>query len=292
MPDTAIDADLAARPPSRTRTSRWRLAAFVAFHLLALAAIWTGVTRADLLLCAAVFTFQLFSVTIGYHRYFSHRAFKTSRAMQFALAFCAQASVQKGALWWASLHRYHHAHSDEADDLHSPKHGLWWSYAGWIFDDSTVAVRRELVRDYDRYPELHTLDRFQYSPAVVLALACLAVGGWSGLVVGFVWGTILSHHATFANNCFAHVYGTRRYETDDLSRNNWFLALVTFGEGWHNNHHRYASSARHGFMWWELDATYLALRVMESVGLVWELRLPPRELLEPQPRRVGDEMGA
>jgi stearoyl-CoA desaturase (delta-9 desaturase) len=275
-----IDSEPVTSPSARAKTSAWRLASFVAFHALAFAALWTGVTRTSLLLCAAVFTFQLFSVTIGYHRYFSHRAFKTSRAMQFLLGFCAQTSVQKGVLWWASHHRYHHAHSDEDDDLHSPRHGVWWSYAGWIFDDASLQTRHDQVRDFERYPELRALNRFQYAPAAVLIAACLALGGWSGLVVGFVWGTILSHHATFANNCFAHIFGTRRYETADLSRNNWFLAVITFGEGWHNNHHRYASSARHGFMWWELDPTYLVLLLMRSVGLVWELRLPPRELLE------------
>jgi stearoyl-CoA desaturase (delta-9 desaturase) len=264
----------------KPKTSYLRLAIFVAFHLLAVAAIWTGISRAALVLCAAVYTFQVLSVTVGYHRYFAHRAFRTSRAMQLVLAFCAQASFQKGVLWWAAHHRYHHRHSDHDDDLHSPKHGVWWSYAGWIFDDSTRPVKLDQVRDLAKYPELRVLDRFTYVPGILLAVACWAVAGWSGLVVGFVWATILSHHATFANNCFAHIFGSQPYETGDLSRNNWVLAAVVFGEGWHNNHHRYAGSARHGFLWWELDVTYYVLVVLRGLGLIWDLRAPPAELLE------------
>jgi stearoyl-CoA desaturase (delta-9 desaturase) len=256
-----------------------RLGAFAVFHLLGVAAIWTGISRAALALCFGVYAFQVLAVTVGYHRYFSHRSFKTGRVMQVFLAFCAQTSFQKGVLWWAAHHRYHHRHSDKDDDLHSPRHGLWWSYAGWIFDDAATKTDVEQVKDLARYPELRVLDRHWYLPGIVLAIGCYAVAGWSGLVVGFVWGTILSHHATFANNCFAHVFGTRPFETEDLSRNNWFLALITLGEGWHNNHHRYPGSARNGFLWWEIDLTFYVLSLMKTLGLIWDLRSPPEELL-------------
>lgn len=269
--------------PRTPTVSYSRLVGFVAFHALAVAAIWTGVSRAALVLCGAVYLFQILSVTVGYHRYFTHRSFKTSRAMQLVLALCAQSSLQKGVLWWAAHHRYHHRHSDQNDDLHSPRHGLWWSYAGWIFDGGARDTRLEQVRDLAKLPELRVLDRFWYLPTVPLALACYAAAGWSGLVVGYVWATILSHHATFANNCFAHIFGTRRYETEDSSRNNWFLAAITLGEGWHNNHHRYAASARNGFLWWEIDVTYYAIVVLEKLGLVWQLRQPPSALLEERP---------
>ena len=262
------------------KISHSRLAVFVAFHALALAAIWTGVSWTALVVCAAVYVFQLLSVTVGYHRYFSHRSFKTSRAMQLVLAVCAQSTLQKGVLWWAAHHRYHHRHSDRNDDIHSPKHGIWWSYAGWIFDAGARETRLDQVRDLAKLPELRVLDRFWYLPTLPLALGCYAAASWSGLVVGYVWATILSHHATFANNCFAHIFGTRRYETEDGSRNNWFLAAVTLGEGWHNNHHRYAGSARNGFLWWEIDVTYYAIVVLEKLGLVWQLCQPPSQLLE------------
>jgi len=265
---------------SARRCSYPRLVAFCAAHLLALGAIWTGVSAGALLLGLAVFVFQMLASTIGYHRYFSHRSFQSSRAMQAVLAFCSQCCLQKGVLWWAAHHRYHHRHSDEAEDLHSPRDGRWWSYAGWIFDAGAQRTRLEEVKDLARFPELRFLDRFQHVPGILLALGCFAIGGAQGLVVGFVWGTILSHHVAFANNCFAHIYGTRPYETRDGSRNNWFLAPFTFGEGWHNNHHRYPGSARNGFLWWEIDLSYYVLVVLAKVGLVWDLREPPLEILE------------
>ncbi|HEY3815890.1 MAG TPA: acyl-CoA desaturase [Polyangiaceae bacterium] len=275
---TAEDAPAAGAPVAR-KLSRIRLGIFAAFHLFAVAAIWTGVTRAALITCVVVYLFQVFSVTVGYHRYFAHRSFRTSRATQLVLALCAQASFQKGVLWWAAHHRYHHRHSDQHDDLHSPKHGIFWSYAGWIFSETAQQTRVEQIRDLMKYPELRVLDRLHFVPGILLAAGCYAAAGWSGLVVGFGWGTILSHHATFANNCFAHIFGTRPYETEDGSRNNWFLAAITLGEGWHNNHHRYAASARNGFLWWEIDPTYYALLVLSALGLIWDLRPPPREIL-------------
>lgn len=267
------------RAGASPRLSYPRLLAFFGLHLGCLAAFWTGVPRSALVLCAGIYVLQLLAVTVGYHRYFSHKAFRTSRTMQFALAFWAQTSLQKGVLWWAAHHRYHHRHSDQHDDLHSPNDGIWWSYAGWIFFDSAVETRLDQVKDLAKYPELRLLNRFEYVPALLLAILCYSVGGAAGLVVGFLWATVLSHHATFANNCFAHIFGTQPYDSGDLSRNNWLLALITFGEGWHNNHHRYSSSARHGFLWWEIDVTYYVLLGLQSVGLVWDLRQPPAELV-------------
>jgi stearoyl-CoA desaturase (Delta-9 desaturase) len=259
--------------------SRLRLVAFIGLHFLALAAIWTGVTRVSLVMCAALYVLTLLAVTIGHHRYFAHRSFKTSRVMQLILGFWAQTSLQKGVLWWAAHHRYHHRHSDQDDDLHSPKHGILWSYAGWIFSDKTRPTRYELVPDLAKFPELRLLDAFPYTPGVLLAIACYAIEGWPGVVVGFLWANLLAHHATFANNCFAHIYGTRPYATTDGSRNNWFLAAITLGEGWHNNHHRYPGSARNGFVWWEIDVTYYVLRLLEKLGIIWDLRAPPPEVL-------------
>jgi stearoyl-CoA desaturase (Delta-9 desaturase) len=275
-------ASVGAIPPTGVRAgeiSHLRVVAFTAFHLLALAAIWTGVTRASLILCGVLYVVLLLAVTVGHHRYFSHRAFKTSRVMQFILGFWAQTSLQKGVLWWAAHHRYHHRHSDQEDDLHSPKHGILWSYAGWIFSSATTETKYDLVPDLAKFPELRLLDAFPFTPGLILAAACFAIAGWPGLVVGFVWANILVHHATFANNCFAHVFGTRPFTTTDGSRNNWFLAALTLGEGWHNNHHRYPGSARNGFMWWEIDPTYYVLVLLEKLGIIWDLRAPPSELL-------------
>jgi len=258
---------------------------FVIVHLVCVAAIWTGVTWTALALCVGLYWLRIFAVGAAYHRYFSHRAFATSRAFQFVLALLAQSTAQKSVLWWAAKHRHHHLHSDTPADVHSPRQrGFLYSHVGWIFarrNDETDLVK---IEDFARYPELHWLHRFELAPALVLALICLAIGGWSGLVVGFFWSTVLVYHATFCINSLAHVRGRRRYVTGDDSRNNWLLVFFTMGEGWHNNHHAYQSSVRQGFRWWEYDATYYLLKALSWMRLVWNLKLPPREVLRNEQR--------
>src|SRR3984957_677392 len=233
---------------------------FVLAHLACLAAIWTGVTWTAVALAVALYLLRIFAVGAGYHRYFSHRAFATSRAFQFVLALLSQSTAQKSVLWWAAKHRHHHLHSDTPSDVHSPRQrGFLYAHVGWIFSPRHDATDFVKIEDFARFPELRWLDRFELAPAVVLALICLAIGGWSGLVVGFFWSTVALYHATFCINSLAHVHGRRRYVTGDDSRNNWLLAFFTMGEGWHNNHHAYQSSARQGFRWWEYDATFYIL---------------------------------
>jgi stearoyl-CoA desaturase (Delta-9 desaturase) len=260
---------------------------FVFVHLACFAALWTGVTVQALVLCGVLYVVRMFGVTAGYHRYFSHRSFKTSRPGQFLLACLAQSSTQKGVMWWAAIHRHHHKHSDTESDVHSPRHaGFWYSHVGWIFDSRNDETEQEAVPDLARYPELLWLDRYPLAPAVVLALGCLLFAGWSGLVVGFFWSTVLLYHGTFSINSLAHVHGTKRYLTGDDSRNNWWLAILTLGEGWHNNHHAYQRSTRQGFRWWEFDPTYYVLKLFSWAGLVWELGEPPREVVTNE-RRPG-----
>jgi stearoyl-CoA desaturase (delta-9 desaturase) len=258
---------------------------FVVVHLVCVAAIWTGVTWTALALCVGLYWLRIFAVGAGYHRYFSHRAFATSRAFQFVLAVLSQSTAQKSVLWWAAKHRHHHLHSDTEADVHSPRQrGFLYSHVGWIFarrHDGTDLVK---VDDFARYPELRWLHRYELAPAMALALICLAIGGWSGLVVGFFWSTVLLYHATFCINSLAHVRGRRRYVTGDDSRNNWLLAFFTMGEGWHNNHHAYQSSVRQGFRWWEYDATYYVLKALSWVRVVWNLKLPPLEVLRNEQR--------
>ena len=243
---------------------------FVLVHLGCIAAIWTGVTWSALALCAALYVLRMFGVVAGYHRYFSHRAFATSRAFQFVLAILAQSSAQKSVLWWAAKHRHHHLHSDTAADVHSPRHkGFLYSHVGWIFDRKHDQADLTKVADLTRWPELRWLHRFELLPAVVLGLLCLLVAGWSGLVVGFLWSTVLVYHATFCINSLAHVSGTKRYVTGDDSRNNWLLAILTLGEGWHNNHHAFQSSVRQGFRWWEVDVAYYLLKGMSWICLLY-----------------------
>jgi stearoyl-CoA desaturase (Delta-9 desaturase) len=249
---------------------------FVLVHLACVAALWTGVTYDALVLCFLLYWLRIFAIGAGYHRYFSHRAYRASRAFQFALAVLSQSTAQKSVLWWASKHRHHHLHSDTETDVHSPRHkGFVYSHLGWIFYRKNDAADLVKVADFARYPELMWLHKHELVPPTVLALLSVLIAGWSGLVVGFFWSTVLVYHATFCINSLAHVRGRRRYVTGDDSRNNWLLALFTMGEGWHNNHHAYQSSARQGFRWWEIDATFYLLKALSWTGLVWDLKTPP-----------------
>ncbi|HJQ57868.1 MAG TPA: fatty acid desaturase [Vineibacter sp.] len=258
---------------------------FVLLHLGCVAAIWTGVTWQAVVLCVALYGLRIFAIGAGYHRYFSHRAYSTGRVVQFVLAFLAQSSAQKSVLWWAAKHRHHHLHSDTEQDVHSPRRkGFVYSHVGWIFDRRHAATDLAKVADLARYPELVWLHRIELLPACVVAALCFAVAGWPGLVVGFVWSTVLVYHATFCINSLAHVVGRKRYVTGDDSRNNWLLALTTMGEGWHNNHHAYQSSVRQGFKWWEIDATYYILKALSWVGVVWDLKTPPAQVLRNEQR--------
>ncbi len=261
--------------------------AFVLVHLVPLAAIWTGVTATSVALALGLYVIRMFGVTAGYHRYFSHRSFKTSRVGQFLLAFLAMSSTQKSVLWWAALHRHHHRHSDQEEDVHSPLHrGFLYSHVLWIFDRKHQQTRVEEVPDLTKFPELRFLHRFESLPGILLALLCFAIDGWAGLVIGFFGGTVLLYHGTFFINSLAHVHGSQRYVTGDTSRNNWWLAVITLGEGWHNNHHAYQRSTRQGFRWYEFDPTYYVLKAMSWVGLVWDLGEPPKDVVRNE-RRLG-----
>jgi len=251
-------------------------------HAACLLAFWTGVSTFDLALCLGLFWIRLFGITGGYHRYFSHKAFKTSRPFQFVLAILGVAAVQKGPLWWAAGHRRHHRYSDQEGDLHSPREGFWYAHQGWIFNGRWDATEAERVRDLARYPELAWLNRWHIAVPLLLAITCYALGGLQTLVWGFCISTVLLWHSTYTINSLAHRWGSQRYDTGDDSRNNLFLALLTLGEGWHNNHHHYMASARQGFFWWEIDVTYYVLRGLRAFGLIWDLREPPADVVEPR----------
>ncbi|MFC7399057.1 acyl-CoA desaturase [Chelatococcus sp. GCM10030263] len=263
---------------------------FLLVHVGCLAAIWSGVTWPAVVLCVALYWLRMFAIGAGYHRYFSHRAYSTSRTFQFILAFLAQSSAQKSVLWWAAKHRHHHLHSDTEHDVHSPRQkGFLYSHVGWIFARRHESVDLAKVPDLARYPELMWLHRYELLPAVILAVLSFLIAGWSGLVVGFLWSTVLVYHATFCINSLAHVHGRKRYVTGDDSRNNWLLALFTMGEGWHNNHHAYQSSARQGFKWWEVDPTYYILKGLSRLGVVWDLKTPPEKVLRNE-QRLGSRV--
>lgn len=235
-----------------------------------------SMTWANIALCVGLYYLRMFGVTGAYHRYFSHRTYKTSRAFQFVLAFLGSTSTQKGALWWAANHRHHHKYSDQVEDIHSPvKRGFLWSHVGWILSSSYVDTDLNQIRDLAKYPELRFLNKFHLLPVFAYIGLLFLSGGLNAVYWGFFVSTVLLWHGTFTINSLSHVWGSRRYKTTDDSRNNPWLALITLGEGWHNNHHHYMSSTRQGFFWWEIDPTYYVLKLFEKVGLVWDLREPP-----------------
>ena len=258
----------------------WRTSIpFLACHLVPLLAIVTGVSATALVLAGVLYVGRMFFITAGYHRYFAHRTYRVGRAAQFVLALGGTTAVQKGPLWWAGWHRQHHRHADTDLDPHSPQAGLWWSHIGWILSGRYGATDLDTIDDFARYPELRFLDRYDWIGPWVLAVSCYLIAGWSGVVVGFFGSTVLVWHATFSVNSFTHLFGRRRYLTRDTSRNLAPVALLTLGEGWHNNHHHHPTSARQGVPWWELDPTYAVLRVLAACGIVHDLRRPSPKAL-------------
>jgi stearoyl-CoA desaturase (delta-9 desaturase) len=254
--------------------------AFFVVHLLPLLAFFTGVTATAVALFFVTFFGRMWAVTAGYHRYFSHRSFRMNRFWGAALAFAGTTAAQKGPLWWAAHHRNHHRYSDQEQDIHSPKKGFWWSHVVWILCDKYNKSDQNLIRDFSKYPEMRFIDKHDWIGPWALAVTCFLIGGWSGLVVGFFLSTVVLWHTTFTINSLAHVWGKRVYETDDTSRNNGFLALLTGGEGWHNNHHRYPFSARQGFRWWQIDTTYYGLKLLSWVGIVKDIRPVPPAVID------------
>ncbi len=255
---------------------------FFAVHVAAVVGVallgwsWKGFA-----LAIALYYVRMFGVTGGYHRYFSHRTYRTSRAFQFFLAVLAQTSLQKGALWWAAHHRTHHKYSDTPKDPHSFRdYGFWYSHVGWILAKETEETDYKNISDLARYPELRFLNKWHALPGVALAVALYFIGGMHALVWGFFVSTTLLWHGTFTINSLSHMFGKRRYETTDDSKNNWLLALVTMGEGWHNNHHHYQRSCAQGFYWWEVDMTFYVLKALSLVGLVRDLQTPPQKVLD------------
>ena len=250
---------------------------FLSVHLVALAAVVLGTFSWSLLaLAIASYYLRMFGISAGFHRYFSHRSYRTGRAFQFLLALLGATATQKGVLWWAGHHRDHHRYSDQPEDIHSPvQRGFWWSHVGWIMSRRYEETKVDRVKDFVRYPELRWLDRFHVVPAVAYAALLWAIGGVPVLLWGYFVSTVMLWHGTFLVNSLAHVVGRQRYRTGDESRNSLLIALATMGEGWHNNHHHYQSTANQGWFWWEIDVSYYVLRALAAVGVVSDLRRPP-----------------
>lgn len=291
MVDSDYFPDGAEAVMSKPERMEWKRALpFIFLHVGCLGVIWVGWSPVAVAVAIALYFVRMFAVTALYHRYFCHRAFKTSRGWQFVFALLGLTAVQRGPLWWAAVHRHHHAYSDEEHDAHSPLwKGFLWAHIGWLTSSRNFPTNYKLVRDLAKYPELVFLNRFDLIGPALLFVALYAFGagieawapalqtnGWQMVVWGFFISTVALFHATCAVNSFAHTLGTKRFETGDESRNSLLLALITLGEGWHNNHHHYQSSARQGFFWWEIDISYYLLKVLSWVGIVRDLKpVPP-----------------
>jgi stearoyl-CoA desaturase (delta-9 desaturase) len=293
-----IDADHAPAGAAAVRGEPdrvdWtRCIPFIILHLGCLGVIWVGASPFAVWSAVALYFARMAAVTGVYHRYFSHKTYATSRPMQFVLALFGGTAVQRGPLWWAYHHRHHHQHSDEDEDAHSPHvHGFWWSHIGWITSRRNFPTDYSKVRDLDRYPELVFLNRFDAVVPIAFALAVWGTGAflevhapglgtnrWQMLVWGFFISTTALFHGTSCINSMAHLMGRRRYKIGDDSRNSLVLAIITLGEGWHNNHHRYQGATRNGFFWWEVDITYYLLRCLSWTGLIWGLKPVPASVL-------------
>lgn len=281
-------------PMTSTQFNWVRVIPFLILHLACFAAFWTGVSTVALVTCLGLFWLRMFAITAFYHRYFAHRSYKTNRFWQFIFALLGNMSAQRGPLWWAAHHRAHHQHSDTEEDLHSPvQRGFWWSHMGWFTCDASFKTQLHRIKDFARFPELKFLDRFDsFAPLLLIVILYIAgelmaafapgmnTNGAQMVVWGFVISTVILFHSTVTINSLGHIWGSRRFKTKDGSRNNGVLALLTLGEGWHNNHHRWAVSARQGFYWWEIDITYMILKAMSWVGIVHSLNPVPAHVLK------------
>lgn len=286
----SISPDL--RPLEREKFDHFVCAQFLFMHLACLLVIWTGVSTVAVGTCLALYVTRMFAITAGFHRLFAHRAYVTGRLFQFLIAFAGTAAYQKGPLWWSAHHRRHHLLADTEQDLHSPlTRTLWRSHFGWFLSRDSQGTDWKLITNLMKYRDLRFLDRYYSLPPALLAVSAFLFGslleryapglgtsGWQMLIWGFFISTVALYHGTFTVNSLAHIFGKRRFATDDNSRNNFFVALITLGEGWHNNHHYYPSSERQGFYWWELDVSHYTLRALSWLGIVWDLRTPPPDL--------------
>ena len=266
----------------------------VLVHAMCFGVIWVGWSWTAVTIAVALYGVRMFGITGGYHRYFAHRTYKTSRWFQCALAILGASAATRGPLWWAGHHRHHHRFSDQPQDLHSPvQDGFLWSHMGWVTSRTNFLPDLKSIGDFAKFPELRFIDRYDVLIPFSLAVSMFILGtvleavapglGTTGpqlLIWGFFISTTVLIHGTCTINSLAHQFGSKRYQTDDQSRNNWFLAIGSLGEGWHNNHHYYPAAARQGFYWWEIDLSYYALIAMSWLGLVWDVRNVPEHVRE------------
>ena len=258
---------------SRAGKLNWHTIFFVAvFHILAVAALFTFSWQNALAACITWWIAASWGIGIGYHRLFTHRGFKAPLWLQYFFATCGSLALQSGPIAWVTTHRIHHAFTETDKDPHSPRNGTYWSHIGWIFRGTAQGQSQSTMQRYspdltkDRY--LSLLDKYYYVTIIAAALVMFAIGGWSMVLWAVFLRVVISWHFTWLVNSATHIWGSRRFDTRDDSRNNALVAAVTFGEGWHNNHHAFPRSAKHGLTWKEFDLNWYQLRLLEKLGIV------------------------
>lgn len=231
-------------------------------------------------------------IGLGYHRLLTHRGFKVAKPVEYFLALCGTLALQGGPIFWVGLHRQHHARADRDGDPHSPRDGFFWSHVGWVLygasyrNESQRLGRFTYAPDLAKQPFYVWLTQFHYVPQIVVALFLLWLGGWPMVLWGIFLRTTLTWHVTWFVNSATHVWGYQRFMSNDDSRNNWWVALLSFGEGWHNNHHAHAASARHGLTWYEFDLNWIVIRALEWLGIAKDVRTID---LATAPRKIHED---
>ncbi len=213
-------------------------------------------------------------VTLGFHRLLTHRSLEVPKWLEYFLIFCGSLSAQGGVINWVGLHRIHHKHSDQKADPHDSNQGFWWSHIGWMIHK--IPADKEIskyTQDINSDPFYQFLSKYFIPIQVVFGLLLYAIGGWSFVIWGVFVRLAVVFHCTWFVNSATHKFGYQTYESNDESRNCWWVALLTYGEGWHNNHHAYQYSARHGLQWWEIDLTWMMIRVLQILGLAKKVKL-------------------
>lgn len=252
--------------------------AMTTFHMGAVAALFYvdyGAILAAVILYVAA---GMLGITMAYHRLLTHRGYGTPKWLEYFLTFCGTLALEGGPISWVATHRIHHQKSDQEGDPHTPREGTWWAHMGWILRGDSLhheaAVLARYVPDLCRDRVHVALSKWHWMSNVVVGVVLLAIGGIPYVLWGIFFRTTVGLHATWLVNSATHKWGSRRFDTRDDSTNNWWVALLTFGEGWHNNHHAHPTSARHGLAWYEFDMSWITIRTLERIGLVWDVKLP------------------
>jgi fatty-acid desaturase len=251
--------------------------AMTAFHMLSVAAFFYVETSA-LLVAAFLWWFTgSLGIGMGYHRLLTHRGYKTPKWVEYFLTLCGVLALEGGPIFWVATHRIHHQHSDHEGDPHSPREGTYWAHIGWIFSGRAMhhdtATLSRYAPDLSRDRVHVALTTWHWVPQVILGFILLALGGWSWVLWGTFFRVTFGLHATWLVNSATHLWGRRRFVTRDDSTNNWWVAMLTWGEGWHNNHHAHPVSARHGLAWYEIDINYIGIKTLEKLGLAWDIKV-------------------